>query len=273
MKLLAFADLHGQLPSLEAFIRLEAHNKYDAILAAGDIGAPGESNLSTADVVARLSVFSCPVLFVIGNSDSGYQQPIGDWPQNGTLLNENPFFFGEYAVIGLNGIFDVSAQTSRTDQKYSSKKFQMLSDSVNKHGINPRRLIILTHERMYNLGEHFPESPPLAYLFGHHHYPLHTCTQKTNYLNCSALDNNRNRWGAGCYWVVEIKGERFTAIPKPLQRPSRIGWLSGGPGKRKQQIKVFNQLYPDLALKEPFDVHWHTPMDTEVLDGVMFTRD
>ena len=123
---------------------------------------------------------------------------------------------------------------------------------------------MLTHERMYNLKENFTETLPLAYLFGHHHYPVHTQTKKINYLNCSVLDNKRNRWGAGCYWIIEIDGEQFTATPKPLQRPSRRGRFSGGPGKRKQQIKFFNQLYPDLALSEPFEDHIYTPLDKGV---------
>ncbi len=261
MKILAFSDSHGDLSSIEALIQLEAHNKYDAILAAGDLGAYGKTRLNARDVISKLSAFSCPVLFVLGNSDPEHELANVKWSKNGVLLNEEPTLLGDYAFVGLNGIYDISMRTSKTNHDYSYKKFQVLSDSIRKHEVDPRRVIILTHERMYNLNESFADTLPLAYLFGHHHAPNYTRSRGTNYLNCSVLDNGRNRWGAGNYWIININGEGFTATPKPLQRPSNIGCLSGGLSKRKQQVRLFNQLYPDIAIPDSPDAYASTPVD------------
>jgi len=116
---------------------------------------------------------------------------------------------------------------------------------------------------MYNLNETFTEVSPLAYFFGHHHYPIHTFHRGTNYVNCSVLDNDHNRWRAGNYWVLNFDGERLKATPKPLQRPSRSGYLSGGLSKRRQQAKLFNQLYPDLAIPDLTDANCSTPVDKD----------
>jgi predicted phosphodiesterase len=261
MKILAFSDSHGHSSSLEKLIQLEVHNKYDAIFIAGDIGAFGENSLNAKDVISMLSPFSCPILFVLGNSDPEHMSQNVSWPENGILLSEEPTLLGKYAVVGLNGIYDVSVRAKNKNHDYSNKKFHILFDSIKKHGINPRHVIILTHERIYNLNEIFTENPPLAYLFGHHHYPIHTYHRGTNYLNCSVLDNDRNRWGAGNYWVLNLNGEQFTATPKPLQRPSRIGCLAGGLSKMRQQVKLFNQLFPDLAISDPLEANFSTPVD------------
>ena len=138
MKILTFSDLHGQLSSLKKLIQLEAHNGYDAILAVGDIGAYGKTRLNAKEVVSMLSAFSCPVLFVLGNSDPEHTVKDVDWPENGVLLSEEPTMLGEYAVVGLNSIYNVSLRTNKTNHDYSDQKFKVLSESITKYKIDPQ---------------------------------------------------------------------------------------------------------------------------------------
>jgi predicted phosphodiesterase len=62
IRLVAFSDIHGSVPAVEALVETEARN-VDAVVVAGDIGRPAP------EFFRALEGFECPLLYVYGNWD------------------------------------------------------------------------------------------------------------------------------------------------------------------------------------------------------------
>ena len=240
MRILAFSDSHGNISDVQRLLQLESNNSYDVIIAAGDIGRYGNPRIKAKTIIEMLSPFSCPVLFVLGNSDPEAEMEKVDWPINGNIISEEPIRIGRFSVIGLSKIYSVNPQLTKN-------KLTLLSDAVIKHKIDSRNLIIVTHERMYSLNKFIAADPPLLYLYGHHHKPQHTIHKDTNFINCSILDSERSKWGAGLYWTIEITKNKIIVQPKPLGRPTRRALFTSG-RKATNQIDIFKRLYPNLVV-------------------------
>ncbi|WP_419175481.1 metallophosphoesterase family protein [Desulfosediminicola sp.] len=258
LKILAFSDLHGDKGDLEKLITLESNNNFHAIVAAGDIGSYGNEDHSLVEVAELLESFSCPFLFVLGNSDpEGDEQNI-KWPANCHNLNFQPKQIGDYFFVGIDGIYDLSKSSFRI--KRAKDQFVKLHKLVKYCNIDPCKLIIITHERMYRLNDFFRTGNPLVYMFGHHHRPMHTNVNKTNYINCSVLDGNRSRWGAGNYWIIEINDDKVISFPKPIARPSKRT-LIFNKKRAQQEMKVFAKMYPEIEFNIPDNGWFEIPLD------------
>ena len=240
MRVLAFSDSHGNISDVQRLLQIESNNNYDAIIAAGDLGRYGNPCIKARTIIEMLSPFSCPVLFVLGNSDPETDKEKVDWPINGNIISEEPIIIGRYSVVGLNNIYSVNPQLTKN-------KMSLLSNAVIKHKVDPRKLIIVTHERMYSLNKFIDAGPPLLYLYGHHHKPQHTIHKDTNFINCSTLDSKRSKWGAGLYWTIEINEKKIIVQPKPLGRPTRRAFFTSG-RKATNQIDIFKRIYPNFEV-------------------------
>jgi hypothetical protein len=98
VRVLGISDIHGNLRAVQA-LRAQEQNRFDGIILAGDIGPGADA------IVAILSSFRCPVLYVFGNWDGGidYDHSFGPDCYH---LHHDPMFIGSCCFIGYSGIPD-----------------------------------------------------------------------------------------------------------------------------------------------------------------------
>lgn len=211
--------------------------------------------MNVIDSIRLLEDFNCPVLFVLGNSDPELIRRTNHWPSFAEPLHQRLVTISGFTFSGLDGIFDVSESRSK-DNDYPMKTARRLLSEAVKKDIDPRRLIITTHERLPKIHDACGDCTPLAYMFGHIHSPACTEWKETTNINTSILDGNRSAWGAGNYWVIEAWRGRLRATPKPLNQPNEFRLnnflecieLVGQSHRHKQQLTIFRQLYPDIEI-------------------------
>jgi hypothetical protein len=244
MKLLAFSDIHHNLVAVRKLRALEK-NSFDAIIVAGDIGSE-----SAADFFKILATFKCPVMYVYGNWDNklDYKTSFG---HHCHLIHSNVITIGNISFTGFSGCpthwgknpivrnGTKPAYRIRRTKAYQKYALQLQSagnealklnresirKAVKKAEIDPRRCVIITHQRLTRLSEELPGA--LLHLFGHlHTFSEHTF-KTTKYVNVAALDRpvsvrprSKEKWGkgdcrnlnAGNYTTIEIDSSQALKI-------------------------------------------------------------
>lgn len=94
-RILAFSDIHGSVPAVEALAESETPN-FDAVLIAGDIG-PGPTAFFRA-----LESLDCPVLYVYGNWDYGLAYSYV-FNKRSVHLHGKTVSIGELQFVGFSG--------------------------------------------------------------------------------------------------------------------------------------------------------------------------
>jgi Icc-related predicted phosphoesterase len=77
---------------------------------------------------------------------------------------------------------------SASGRRTLTRNRDALVNLINRSGIDQRRLIIMTHERLYRLED--DGISPLLHVFGHIHEYKHTKFKGTSYLNAAAIDTS-----------------------------------------------------------------------------------
>ncbi len=79
---------------------------------------------------------------------------------------------------------------------------------IKDSGVDPKKLIVVTHDRFFRLAEYF-SCPPIINLFGHKHGFKHTVFKDSHYINVSVLDRLSlvipHCYKADDYWVDDVK--------------------------------------------------------------------
>ena len=93
---LVLSDIHGCIPAVEAVVRREANETFDAIVVAGDIGP------NPAEFFRSLEPLKYPVLYVYGNWDHAlnYDEQFG---QNAVHLHGVVVPVGDLNFVGFSG--------------------------------------------------------------------------------------------------------------------------------------------------------------------------
>jgi predicted phosphodiesterase len=252
MRLLAISDIHNNLVAARRMRALE-RNDFDAIVVAGDLGSAAAPKL-----LELLASFKCPVLYVYGNWDAelGYvDAPFPDFH----LINLNVVTVGGFHFSGFSGCPTNWGKNPVARKLGDAPNARQRTLQLNREGLrralkhsaaDPRKTIIVTHERLARLTEIAPQS--LLHLHGHIHSFSDTTTKDTRFVNVSALDRQvsarpRNKprcseadfrnFNAGNYVKIEIGSGRLAVrsvtlphdyprwIPLPNLRYSRLPWI------------------------------------------------
>jgi predicted phosphodiesterase len=202
-------------------LRASEENSFDAIIVAGDIG-----NESVTDFFEILATFKCPILYVYGNWDSrlGYKTSFG---KQCHLIHSNVITIGNISFTGFSGCpthwgknpIAQSFQSQPDSMKSETLKLnkENVSKVIRKAEVDPRRCVIITHERFARLSETIPGA--LLHLYGHIHTFSERTFKSTRCINVAALDRPvsarpraRKKWikddcrnfNAGNYAIIEI---------------------------------------------------------------------
>jgi Calcineurin-like phosphoesterase superfamily domain len=235
MRLLAFSDIHHNLAAVKK-LRASERNSFDVIVVAGDIGSA-----SAKEFFEILGSFSCPVLYVFGNWDHelSYQKIYGE---NCHLIHANVVTLGSFHFTGFSGCPTnwgknpiarrMLGKVRRADQaelkEVNRAILELNRESVRKAvrgaAINPRKCIIITHERLARLSEYLPGT--LLHLYGHIHHYSDQIYRGTRYIDVATLDRllavrprSKKKWtvhdcrnvNAGNYVRIEINSSHEIA--------------------------------------------------------------
>jgi hypothetical protein len=254
MRLLAFSDIHHNLVAVRK-LRACEKNRFDAILVAGDIG--NESAAEFFRILAsfecpvmyvygnwdnKLDYESCfgpsstlihsNVITVGDLSFTGFSGCPTDWGKNPIALSvyRRIEFENRRVVDALNDGPSAARKIRLTKgyQEYASElrlaRGEILSlnrasvaRAVQMAGVDARRCVVVTHERVARLNAHLPNA--LLHLYGHFHSFSDRTFMMTRYVDVAALDRpisarprGRRTWNledcrnfnAGNYVVIEI---------------------------------------------------------------------
>lgn len=101
MKLLLFADTHGEEGFLEEIEKKAKKEKVDALICAGDISWFGREIKS---IFKRLNKLNIPLFFVQGNHEVGEGiDKVVENNKNLYHIESNPIFLGGYLFVGFGG--------------------------------------------------------------------------------------------------------------------------------------------------------------------------
>jgi predicted phosphodiesterase len=244
MRLLAFSDIHHNLVAVRK-LRASETNSFDAIVVAGDIGSA-----SADEFFEILSTFKCPVLYVFGNWDHelSYGKSYGDHCH---LIHSNVVTIGDLHFTGFSGCptnwgkarriltnkSDV-AQIHRAKSSILELNREGLRKAIRKAAVDPRRCVVVTHQRLARLSEEIPGT--LLHLFGHIHRYSDQIYKGTRYINVAALDRPipvrpraKKRWAmedcrnlnAGNYVTIEISPTQGISAQCVSLRREYPDWL------------------------------------------------
>jgi predicted phosphodiesterase len=224
MRLLAISDIHNNLVAVRR-MRAAEKNDFDAIVVAGDLG-----NASAPQVLKILSSFKCPVVYVYGNWDHGLDYVSAPYPGfhlihlNVVTVDGIHFsgFSGCPTQWGKNPIAAKLADARDARERTLQLNRQALRKELARSKVDPRRTIIVTHERLARLGEIAPHS--LLHVFGHIHGFSETTIKDTRFVNVSVLDRqvsarprhkrrcteaDYRNFNAGNYVKIEIQADKL----------------------------------------------------------------
>lgn len=234
MKLLAISDVHSDLEGVKVLRSIEK-NIYDVVVVAGDI------DKNAQEIMQILSTFGCPVLFVLGNWDEEIPYDV-NWGPSCTHIHHKGVEVGGIRFVGMSGVvqnwglhpfaqevkkrFSIASETrhlkdikrrrlkrpppwpglnmfevKESDREIASWNRARLIEVI-KAG-DPKRTVIVTHDRLYRMHEDVPGVP--LYLFGHKHEFSDTDWKGSRYLNVSILCTSYIECGS--YHDIEIDEE------------------------------------------------------------------
>ncbi len=262
MRLLAFSDIHNNLVAVRK-LRAQEENSFDAIVVAGDIG--NASAAGCFEILATFkcpivyvygnwdhelgykSAFgqSCHLIqsnvVTIGNiSFTGFSGCPTNWGKNpiARKIHRKIEIENKGAVAGSKNLTTPTGAMRRA-KAYQRHELELqsaqhavlklnresISKAVRKAGIDPRKCVVVTHERLARLSEEIPGV--LLHLFGHlHKFSEHTF-KATKYVNVAALDRPvsarprvKEKWrkddcrnfNAGNYTTIEINSSQAITI-------------------------------------------------------------
>jgi len=262
MRLLAFSDIHHNLVAVRKLRALEK-NSFDAIIVAGDIGSESAADFFEILATFKCPVMyvhgnwdnkldyktsfgrHCHLIhsnvITIGNiSFTGFSGCPTHWGKNPIVRK----FYRQIEVenrslvdaLRIGGRPAYRIRRTKAYQKYAlqlqSARNEVLKlnresirKAVKKAEVDPRRCVIITHQRLTRLDEAVPGA--LLHLFGHiHTFSEHTF-KTTKYVNVAALDHpvsvrpyTKETWGkgdcrnfnAGNYTTIEISSSQVLKI-------------------------------------------------------------
>ena len=254
MKLLAFSDIHNNLVAVRKLRALEK-NSFDAIVVAGDIGKEGAADffkiLATFECPVlyvygnwdyelgykttfghHCHLIHSNVITLDGTNFTGFSGCPTNW-------GKNPIVQTLYRRVEIENKSVVDALKSRTAssekvrrtkayQRYARElqsaenealnlNRQAIGKAVRKAKVDPRKCVVITHERLTRLSDEIPGA--LLHLFGHLHSFSETTFKNTKYIDVAALDRPvsarpcaKENWrkqdcrnfNAGNYTIIEI---------------------------------------------------------------------
>lgn len=236
MRLLVLSDIHGNKSCVEELHRREGDG-YDAVLIAGDIEDPASKGAAPAgDILGVLDSFACPVLYVLGNRDRRVAH--GErLSANALHLHQRVLSLGGYHFSGFSGCLEQWGQdplaarimadargAGPAERKAASKavlqaQAARLGAMVRDADIDPGRLTIMTHARVFRLSERLGLTP-LLHVFGHRHAFQASRSSGAWLVNPGPLDTadtlRRPTHDAGSYAVVTLKGNEVRIDRKRL---------------------------------------------------------
>jgi predicted phosphodiesterase len=254
MRLLAFSDIHNNLVAVRKLRALEK-NSFDAIIVAGDIGNAGAAYCFRILATFKCPVVYVYGNWDHELSYKSSFEPGGHLIQSNVVTIGNINFTGfsgcptnwgknpiarkihRRVEIENSGVLDAlkrrtgPAREIRDTKAYQSYELQLQSaenevlrlnresigKAVRKAGIDPRKCVVVTHERLARLSEEIPGA--LLHLFGHLHKFSERTFKATKYVNVAALDRpvsarprDKEKWqkqdcrnfNAGNYATIEI---------------------------------------------------------------------
>jgi len=225
MRLLAISDIHNNLVAVRRLRALET-NDFDALVVAGDLG-----NAAASEILETLASFKCPVLYVYGNWDHALDYVSAPFPDF-HLIHQDVVTVGGYHFSGFSGcptqwgknpIAQKLADTPDRRERALELNRETLRKLLKRSGADPRKTIIVTHERLGRLSAIAPHT--LLHLFGHLHGFADTTIQDTRFVNVSVLDRqvsarprgkaqptqaDYRNFNAGNYVKIEIAREAVT---------------------------------------------------------------
>ena len=224
MKILAVAD--EESPALWEYYRDGCLREYDLIISCGDLKA---SYLSFLVTMAR-----CPVLYVHGNHDTGYDKkpPLGCDCIDGKIVEYNGV-----RILGLGGCRQYHPGAHQYTEKQMRKRIRKLRFRLWRTGGVD---IVVTHAPAKGLGDSTDNAhrgfeallslldryQPKYMLHGHVHLNYGPDrTRKRQYGNTTVINT------CGRY-VLEIPEGEF-----PEKDRNRLRWRNGKP-------KISDQVYP-----------------------------
>jgi hypothetical protein len=179
MRLLAISDIHNNLVAVRRLRALE-RNDFDAIIVAGDLG-----NAAASQIFEILASFKCPVLYVYGNWDHALDYVSAPFPDF-QLIHQDVVTVSGYHFSGFSGcptqwgknpIARKLADAPDARERTLRLNRDGLRKVLKRSGADPRKTIVVTHERLGRLAEIAPHA--LLHLFGHVHGFADTAIQDT----------------------------------------------------------------------------------------------
>jgi predicted phosphodiesterase len=252
MRLLAISDIHNNLVAVRR-MRARETNDFDAIVVAGDLG-----NAGAAQLLEILASFKCPVMYVYGNWDHDLDYVSAPHPDfhlihlNVVTIDGIHFsgFSGCPTQWGKNPIATNIAGAPDARERTLQLNRQALRKALARSKVDPRKTIIVTHERLARLSDIAPHA--LLHVFGHIHGFAETTINDTRFVNVSVLDRqvsarprdkrrcteaDYRNFNAGNYVKIEIRPDELTVesvtlphdyprwIPLSDVRYSGIPWI------------------------------------------------
>jgi predicted phosphodiesterase len=249
MRLLAFSDIHHNLGAVRK-LRASETNSFDAVVVAGDIGSE-----SASEFFRILSTFKCPVFYVLGNWDHelSYSKVYAD---NCHLIHSSVVTIGEFHFAGFSGCptnwgeNPIARRILTKAKKADSVQFRLAKNSILKlnrarlrkvigdASVDPRKCVVITHERLSRLSEEIPGT--LLHLFGHIHRYSDKIYKGTRYIDVAALDRPipvrpraKKRWtmedcgnvNAGNYVRIEISSSQAVCAECVYMRREYPDWV------------------------------------------------
>jgi predicted phosphodiesterase len=237
MRLLAISDIHNNLVAVRR-LRAQEANDFDALVVAGDLG-----NAAASQIFEILASFKCPVLYVYGNWDHALDYASAPFPDF-HLIHQDVVTLGGYHFSGFSGcptqwgknpIARKLAEAPDARERTLKLNREGLRKELKRSSVDPRKTIIVTHERLARLSDIAPHA--LLHLFGHLHGFTDTAIQDTRFVNVSVLDRqvsarprekhrctqeDYRNFNAGTYVKIEIAPARLTvqsiALPHDYPR-------------------------------------------------------
>ena len=274
MRLLAFSDIHHNLVAVRK-LRASEKNRFDAIIVAGDIG--NESAAEFFRILAtfecrvmyvygnwdnkldyessfgpRCHLIHSNVITIGDISLTGFSGCPTDWGKNpvarsvyGRIESEN-----QNVVDALkDGRRAAKIQRTKAYQTYLSQRQQARSEILQRNresvaravktaGVDPRRCVVVAHQRVARLNDDLPEA--LLHAFGHLHTFSDRTFKMTRYVDVAALDRpvsarprGKRKWNredcrnfnAGNYVIIEINSShaiKISCVDLPHDYPDWI---------------------------------------------------